>query len=156
MTKFVRLKPFDPRKRHVLRTYMHGATRQNFDEARGWYSIDDEPLAAYLAIVHQVESDPDSPHAFDVCTFEEAQAIDARERKASTGPASAAAAVDLTTNDLGVNRVRARAVAAAAAAAGHEVPEALIPKAQKGIRRGVRQPQERSMRPAEESPRWDE
>ncbi len=155
MAQYVRLKPFDPRKRHLLRTYMHGPTRQSFDEARGWYSVD-QSLATYLAAVRQVESDPDSPLAFDVCTFEEAQAIDARERKVAAGPASAADAVDLSTSDLGENRVRARAVAAAAAAAGDEVPEAFVPKAQKGIRRGVRQPQERSMRPAEESARWDE
>jgi hypothetical protein len=155
MAKFVRLKPFDPRKRHLLRTYMHGPTRQSFDEARGWYSVD-EPLAAYLAKVHQVESDPESPSAFDVCSFAEAQAIDARERKAATGPASAADAVDLSTSDLGENRARARAVAAAVAAAENAAPEALIPKAQKSIRRGVRQPQERSMRPAEEPARWDE
>jgi hypothetical protein len=149
MARYVRLKPFDPRRRHVLRTYMHGPTRQSFDESRGWYQVADD-LAAYLATVRQVESEPESPDAFDVCTFEEAQAIDARERKAASGPASPAEATDLSTSDLGENRIRARAVEAAAASA---VP---IPKAQKNIRRGVRLPQERSMRPEEEPARWDE
>ena len=109
MAKLVRLKPHDPKKGHVIRRYTAFGVR--FDEARGWYKVSDE-VAKYLATVHQRPGDEDSPHAFDVCTEDEAKAIEAAEKKKAEERARAAEpnvadardlsarAPDLTTADL--------------------------------------------------------
>lgn len=73
---FARLKPYDG-KRHVRRSYTVFGIK--FVENRGWYKVD-EPVAAYLATVRQVDSDPDSNPAFDLCSEAEAKAIDNKER----------------------------------------------------------------------------
>lgn len=151
-TKYVRLKPYDPRRRHLLRSFMHGPSNQRFEEKRGWYVVPD-PLAKYLSAVHQIESDPDSPLAFDVCTLEEAKAIDAREKKTAEKRAAAGEANDLTTNELGENRRRAADLADGGALAPARAAVAArksVPAAQRSIRRGVRDPRDRSMRPATE------
>jgi len=201
--QYVRLKPYDPRQRHFLRAYFHGPSGQKFDEKRGWYKVS-EAVAQQLTALRQIESDPRSPFAFDVCTIEQAQAIDEQEAVVVERRAGANEANDLTTSELGENRRRVadvasmqprpepRAAAAAPApaidtrasedalvarittnvlaglrAAGvisPAVPEApapaappaaaarapAIPPAQRTIRRGVRDPKERSMRPVEE------
>ena len=72
----VRLKPFDPRRGHVLRRFTYRGVK--FHEERGWYRV--EPVvAAYLKTVRQVGNDPHAPLAFDVLSEEEARALDARE-----------------------------------------------------------------------------
>lgn len=109
MAKLVRLKPYDPKKGHVIQRYTAFAIR--FEEARGWYKVSDE-VATYLATVHQVPGDEDSPLAFDVCTEDEAQRLEAAEKKKAEERARAAEpnvaqpydvsvrAADLTTADL--------------------------------------------------------
>jgi hypothetical protein len=109
MAKLVRLKPHDPKKGHVIRRYTAFGVR--FEEARGWYKVSDE-VAAYLGSVHQRPGDDDSPLAFDVCTEEEAQRLEASEKKKAEERARAAEpnvaqphdvtvrAPDLTTADL--------------------------------------------------------
>ena len=87
MAKLVRLKPHDPKKGHVIRRYTAFSIR--FEEARGWYKVADE-VATYLGTVHQVPGDEDSPLAFDVCTEEEAQRIEAAEKKKADERARAA------------------------------------------------------------------
>lgn len=104
MAKLVRLKPYDPKKGHVIQRYTAFSIR--FEERRGWYKVADE-VAAYLATVHQVPGDEDSPLAFDVCSEEEAQRIEVTEKKKAEERARAAephvtevAPRDLTTADL--------------------------------------------------------
>ena len=109
MSKLIRLKPYDPKKGHVIRRYTAFGVR--FDEARGWYKVSDE-VAAYLASVHQRPGDDDSPAAFDVCTDDEAKAMEAVEKKKAEERARAAEPnvaqphdvsarpADLTTADL--------------------------------------------------------
>lgn len=111
MPKLVRLKPYDPKKGHVLQRYTAFSIR--FEEHRGWYKIADE-IAAYLATVHQTPGDEDSPLAFDVCTEDEAQRIESTEKKKVEERARAAephvtdiAARDLTTADLSPKGKRA-------------------------------------------------
>lgn len=87
MAKLVRLKPHDPKKGHVIRRYTAFSIR--FEEARGWYKVADE-VATYLGTVHQVPGDEDSPLAFDVCTEDEAQRIEAAEKKKAEERARAA------------------------------------------------------------------
>jgi hypothetical protein len=113
MAKLVRLKPHDPKKGHVIRRYTAFAVR--FEEARGWYKVSDE-VAAYLSTVHQRPSDEDSPLAFDVCSEEEAQRVEAAEKKKAEERARAAEPnvatpydvsarpADLTTADLPASR----------------------------------------------------
>ena len=117
--KLVRLKPYDPKKGHVLRRYTAFSIR--FDEARGWYRVEDE-VAEYLATVHQIPGDEDSPLAFDVHSAAEAQAIDEAEKKKAEERARAASpnvanapvvspktpASDLTTADLTKPTARTR------------------------------------------------
>jgi hypothetical protein len=74
---FVRLKPYAPSRGHVIRRYSHGGIR--FDEERGWYKVD-EALALELRQVHQIQEDPYSPLAFDVCSEEEARGLNKVER----------------------------------------------------------------------------
>lgn len=109
MAKLVRLKPFDPKKKHVIERYTAFGIR--FEEKRGWYKVSDE-VAAYLGTVHQVPGDEDSPLAFDVCSEDEAKAMEAVEKKKAEERARAAEpnvaqpydvstkAPDLTTADL--------------------------------------------------------
>lgn len=155
-TKLVRLKRHDPRRRHVLRSYMHGPSGKRFEEKRGWYVVPGE-LAAKLAKVRQIESEDESPLAFDICTLAEAKAIDAREKVITERRAAAADANDLTSSDVADGRRRAADVAGevapeekTVAAPLRRAPASRIPKGQRGIRRGVRDPRERSMRPAED------
>lgn len=79
-TLLVRLKPYDPRRGHVLRRYTYRGIK--FHEERGWYRVD-KAVADYLREVRQVPSDEYSPVAFDVCTDDEAKALDAKDKKAT-------------------------------------------------------------------------
>ena len=77
----VRLKPYDPRRGHRLRRYTYRGIK--FQEERGWYRVD-KAVADYLRQVRQVASDQHAPLAFDVCTADEAKALDAKEKDATT------------------------------------------------------------------------
>jgi len=72
----VRLKPYDPRRGHVLRRYTYSGVK--IHEERGWHRVS-KSVADYLKTVRQVAGDDYSPLAFDVCTDDEAKALDARE-----------------------------------------------------------------------------
>jgi len=116
MAKLVRLKPFDPKKGHVIQRYTAFSIR--FEERRGWYKVSDE-VATYLATVRQTPGDEDSPLAFDVCTDEEAQRMEAAEKKKAEERARAAEPnvanpydisakpTDLTTADLPQTQAKA-------------------------------------------------
>ena len=80
-TLLVRLKPYDPRRGHVLRRYTYAGIK--FHEERGWSRVE-KPVGDYLRSVHQLSSDSHSPLAFDVCTADEAKALDAKEKDAAT------------------------------------------------------------------------
>ena len=104
MPKLVRLKPYEPKKGHVLQRYTAFSIR--FEERRGWYKVSDE-IANYLGTVHQTPGDEDSPLAFDVCTDDEAQRMEAAEKKKAEDKAKASephvtevATKDLVTSDL--------------------------------------------------------
>lgn len=77
-TMLVRLRPYNPKRGCLLRRFTYRGIR--FMEDRGWYRVDEE-IAGYLRGVRQVDSDPDSSLAFDVCTEEEARALEEKERK---------------------------------------------------------------------------
>jgi hypothetical protein len=79
-TLLVRLKPYDPRRGHVLRRYTYAGIK--FQEDRGWYRVE-KAVAEYLRNVREVPSDRYSPLAFDVCTEAEAKALEAAETEAS-------------------------------------------------------------------------
>lgn len=76
--RYVRIKPYDARKGYLRRRTMIEGVR--FDVDRGWYKIADLDFAERLADELQDPNDPESKYVFDVCTKEEAQKIDARER----------------------------------------------------------------------------
>lgn len=71
-TLLVRLKPYDPRRGHVLRRYTYAGIK--FQEERGWYRVE-RPVAEYLRAVREVPSDRYAPLAFDVCTEAEANGM---------------------------------------------------------------------------------
>jgi len=76
-TFLVRLKPYDPRRGHVLRRYAHRGIR--FLVEHGWYRVDAD-VADHLRTARQVDADPHSLLAFDVCTEDEARQIDTTEQ----------------------------------------------------------------------------
>jgi hypothetical protein len=119
MSKLVRLKPYDPKKGHIIQRYTAFSTQ--FEERKGWYRVSDG-IADYLATVHQVPNDEDAAFAFDVCTEEEAKRLEAAEKRKAEERARAAepniAAPrdvepigDLTTADLRDPERRAAKVA---------------------------------------------
>ncbi len=79
-TILVRLKPYDPRRKFVLRRYVYAGI--HFLVTRGW-ERGPKAVGDYLRDVRQKEFDPYSPPAFDVCTEAEAAALEKRERELS-------------------------------------------------------------------------
>lgn len=79
-TMLVRLKPYDPRRGHVLRRFTYAGIK--FQEERGWYRVE-APVADYLRGARQIPGDPYAPLAFDVCSEAEAKALDAVESDAT-------------------------------------------------------------------------
>lgn len=77
-TLLVRLKPYDKKKGHVLKTYGEG--NMTF-KSPTWYEVP-RPVAEHLRQVHQKPEDLSTPYAFDVCTQEEAKHLQETERKA--------------------------------------------------------------------------
>lgn len=78
MEKFVRLKPFNPKRGYKIRRYHIGGIL--FREDRGWYRMRDEALLAKLERLTQDPSDPDSKPLFDICSEKEAMALDDKEQ----------------------------------------------------------------------------
>lgn len=97
MAKLVRLKPYDPKRGHVLRRYTAFGIR--FDESRGWYRVADE-IAAYLAGVREQPGLDYTPLAFDVCSEEEAKALESREKLEQEERAIASAPNVATAHDV--------------------------------------------------------
>lgn len=97
MAKLIRLKPLDAKKGHLIRRYTAFST--TFEERRGWYRVSNE-VASYLATVHQVPNDEDSPMAFDVCSQEEAEQIDRAEKLKAEERARAAEPNATTARDV--------------------------------------------------------
>jgi hypothetical protein len=89
----VRLKPHDPKKGLLLKQYTYQGIR--FQAGRGWYKVDGE-VAAYLEEVHSVPGDEDTPLAFEVCTPDEARAMDEKDRKAARQVLPAEEALDVS------------------------------------------------------------
>ncbi len=146
MSKLVRLKPYDKRRRHVMRMYVHGPTGKRFSEKAGWYKVDDS-LAAYLGTVSQIEGDEDAPRAFDVCSAVQAQAIDAAEKKTREKRAQANEANDFTTSDLRGGERRRAASAVDAPSDRHAAKRGAEPKTR--ARGAARATPGRSMRPSD-------
>jgi hypothetical protein len=89
----VRLKPHDPKKGLLLKQYTYQGIR--FQAGRGWYKVNGQ-VAAYLESVHSVPGDNDTPLAFDVCTPDEARAMDEDDRKAARRVVPAEQALDVS------------------------------------------------------------
>jgi hypothetical protein len=89
----VRLKPHDPKKGLLLKQYTYQSIR--FQAGRGWYKVNGQ-VAAYLKSVHSVPGDNDTPLAFDVCTPDEARAMDEKDRKAARQVVPAEQALDVS------------------------------------------------------------
>lgn len=92
-TLFVRLKPFDPRRGHLLRRYTYRGIK--FQDERGWYHVPQD-VGEYLRTVHQVSGDEHSPLAFDVGTEAEAKALDAKDKESSVHRRLASEAITLS------------------------------------------------------------
>ena len=91
MAMLARLKPYNKRKRHLLRIVNYRGIK--FESAKGWYKIDDA-TAAVIASVHQDPYDKDSPLAFDVMSQDEAREIEAAEKRAAEEKAKATDPID--------------------------------------------------------------
>ena len=85
-TQLVRLKPHDPRRGYVMRRYTYRGIK--FHVERGWYRVE-KAVADYLKDIRQVAGQEHSPPAFDICTDDEAKAIDAKEKEGAADKASA-------------------------------------------------------------------
>lgn len=92
-TMLVRLKPYDVRRGQVLRRYTYAGIK--FHEERGWYRVE-KGVAEYLRGVHQVPDNEVTPLAFDVCTEEDAKALESREESDARVRKSATDTVPLT------------------------------------------------------------
>lgn len=95
----VRIKPYDPKRGHRLRVFIHGPTGKRFDEKKGWYRVP-RHVAMQLAEIHVNEADDRSPFAFDVMSAEEAKRVDQVEKKIAEKRALAEEPNDLGTKDL--------------------------------------------------------
>jgi len=119
-TLLVRLKPHDPRRGHVLRRYTYRGIK--FQEERGWYRVEKD-VAEYLRDVRQLATNPHAPLAFDVCTPDEAKALDSKEKEATVTRKGA-------TDDIKVSEARA-----AGAVTTADLPDAASPKSKTSSRK---------------------
>jgi len=119
-TMLVRLKPYDPRRGFVLRRFTYAGIK--FHEERGWYRVD-KAVADYLRTVHEAPESDFTPLAFDVCTEDDAKAIDAREESESRVRRTPSEAVSFTA---------ARAASALGATDLVPPPRAQEPRPKKG------------------------
>lgn len=124
MAMLVRIKPFDAKRGYRTRRYTVFSTR--FEESRGWYRVAEE-VAEYLKTIHQVPGDEDTPLVFDVCTEEQAGAIDAAEHnkaelraRATNANVPQASEVGNSLSSKDLSPMSARDAIAASAAARSE------------------------------------
>lgn len=101
-TKLVRIRPFNPRAGHKVKTYTLRGIK--FNERRGWYRVP-VALANYLETILQDPEDSYSKPVFDVCDDKEAKDLELREQKAIEKAKAAEAhdvsnATILTTKDM--------------------------------------------------------
>lgn len=125
----VRLKPFNG-KNHVLRTYTVASKKFVGGDKPAWYGVDDD-LAKVLKKVKQVSEDSTSADAFDVCSEEEAAAIDEAERGKHLGtvaqPIPATGAPPMRVHN--VSRTEAsRAASAVGTVTTADLPRASAPE----------------------------
>ncbi len=79
-TLLVRLKPYEPRRGHVLKRFTYAGIK--IHEERGWHRVAKD-VGEYLRSVRQVPADPYSALAFDVCNEEEAKGLDVKDEAES-------------------------------------------------------------------------
>ena len=106
-TKFVRIKPYDPQHGCCTKRYsVHGTC---FDEAHGWYEVDDED-ADFLRRARQRLGDPRSPCIFEICTESEARKIDDEEgaQVKTALPVDEARRVSLSGDDAPAKKIKRR------------------------------------------------
>ena len=96
-TLLVRLKAYDSRRGFVLRRFTYAGIK--FHEERGWYRVEKD-VAEYLRGVREISTDPYSPLAFDVCTDDEAKALEEAE-------AAQAKVKQAATDQIALSRGRA-------------------------------------------------
>ncbi len=89
-TLLARLKPFNPKRGHVLKTYTCRGVTIRHD--RGWHEVP-KALGEYLKTVTSVPRNEDSPLAFEVCTHAEAAERDENEVASKNTVAPAASPV---------------------------------------------------------------
>jgi hypothetical protein len=94
-TLLVRLKPYDPRRGHVLRRFTYAGIK--FQEERGWYRVERQGRPSTCAPCARCPPTSYAPLAFDVCTEAEAKALDAGESEAAKVKRSATDDLKVTT-----------------------------------------------------------
>lgn len=95
---FVRLKPYNATRGFVMRSYTTGP--YTIREERGWHRVP-AAVAQELRSVREVDEDPHSPLAFDICaTLDEAKALDDAEAEEKRERKDAKRATDLTSVEL--------------------------------------------------------
>lgn len=79
----VRVKPYNQKLGHLLRSITLRQRKLTFDEANGWRELKtaDAELLADLATLRQEPNNEQTPLALDVCTREEAKAVEDAEVK---------------------------------------------------------------------------
>lgn len=77
--RYVRLRPYEPKTGHVVRVYSHrvGDKFVSFSAAGVWHRVN-VALAEELRQIRQDPMESNSQFVFDVCTEEEARALDAK------------------------------------------------------------------------------
>lgn len=124
MALLARLKPYNERKRHLVRTYMIDGAR--FFEERGWYEVSDA-LGERLRPLTQDYHDEDSPKLFDVCTKEEAEALEQREAEAEVKASAKRPAQVVTTRSQSSRRAESGDMTSADVVAPAEPTKLLDP-----------------------------
>lgn len=79
MSKFVRLKPYNPRKGFVTQRHARGELFFIGGVRPNWYEVDDE-VAEELKEDKQFHNDPDSKPLFDIMSKEEKEQVAAEEQ----------------------------------------------------------------------------
>ncbi len=105
MSYYIRIKPLDPIRGHILQRYTYKGI--SFDVKKGWYIVSAK-VGEYLKTIHQIHGDPNSPLAFDVCTETEAKALDAKETEEEAPKRPADKARSVAASDEPVRKKRGR------------------------------------------------
>jgi hypothetical protein len=92
-TVLARLKDYDKRRGLVLRCYTYRGIK--FLPERGWIRVTKE-VGDYLRTVRSEPRDPNAPLAFDVCTDDEARALEAAEKREAATRQNATTDIELT------------------------------------------------------------